>query len=290
MKLAILTSIDMPNLLPYDMEVIELLKNKGIESTILVWDEIMKTDPQLLQRYDAILVRTIWDYFLKYDEYLKLLSFLEESKVKIFNPIDILRWNSNKKYLQELQSKDFDIIPTIFNLNNNKDSFATALSKGWKKVVLKPVISGNSYHTFVIGGDDEDRFNYLIDKHYVDSPFMLQEFIPEISNGEISAIYFSNGYSYSVTKVPPIGEYRVQFDYGGVYHFGEVDPIIKNICDRIATLFENKLLYQRVDGVWRNGKFLIMEVELIEPDIYLNLSNNAKNQWVDSLVNILNVS
>ncbi len=75
MKLAILTSIDMPNMLPYDMEVIELLKNKGIESTIIVWDELIKTAPQLLHKYDAILIRTIWDYFLKYDAYLKLLDY-----------------------------------------------------------------------------------------------------------------------------------------------------------------------------------------------------------------------
>jgi len=287
MKLAILTSIDMPNMLPYDMEVIELLKNKGIESTIIVWDELIKTDPQLLQKYDAILIRTIWDYFLKYDEYLKLLDFLEASKVPVFNPVEILKWNANKKYLQELQNEGFDIIPTIFNLNNDKDSFATAISKGWKKVVLKPVISGNSYHTFVIDGDDEAKFNQLIDKHYINRPYMLQEFIPEISNGEISTIYFSNGYSYSVTKVPAAGEYRVQFDYGGVYHFGDVDPTIKNICDRIAARFENKLLYQRVDGVWRDGKFLIMEVELIEPDLYLNLNKDALNNWVDAIVGVI---
>ncbi|MFK5854950.1 MAG: hypothetical protein QM503_02390 [Bacteroidota bacterium] len=289
MKLAILTSAEMPNLLPYDMDVIELLKIKGVESTIIVWDEIIKTRPTELQKYDAILIRTIWDYFLKYDEYLELLNLLEASNVPVFNPIEILRWNANKKYLSELQNEGFDIIPTIFNLNSDKDSFATAISKGWKKMVLKPVISGNSYHTFVVDSDDETKFNQLIDKHYIDRPFMLQEFIPEISNGEISTIYFSNGYSYSVTKVPPVGEYRVQFDYGGVYHFGDVDPTIKKICDRIASRFETKLLYQRVDGVWRDGKFLIMEVELIEPDIYLNLSNQAKNQWVDSLANMLNM-
>jgi len=97
-------------------------------------------------------------------------------------------------------------------------------------------------------------------------------------------ITFSNGYSYSVTKVPQQGEFRVQFDYGWIYHFGDVDPHIKNVCKRIASRFPDKLLYQRVDGVWRNGKFLIMEVELIEPDLYLNLNDEAKTQWVESLV------
>ncbi|MBC8321405.1 MAG: hypothetical protein H8E34_11865 [Bacteroidetes bacterium] len=122
---------------------------------------------------------------------------------------------------------------------------------------------------------------------------MLQEFLPEISNGEISTISFSNaclptsqGYSYSVTKIPKKGEYRVQFDFGDIYHFGDVDPNIKMICDRISNRLGNKLLYQRVDGLWRNGKYLIMEVELIEPDLYLNLNTEAKHQWVESLVSM----
>ena len=87
--------------------------------------------------------------------------------------------------------------------------------------------------------------------------------------------------------MPEKGEYRVQFDFGGKYHFGEVDPSIKIICDRISHYIGNKLLYQRVDGLWRNGRFLIMEVELIEPDLYLNLSDIAKNQWVDSIIGVL---
>jgi len=224
---------------------------------------------------------------LKYDEYLKLLDILTASKVPVFNSVDVLKWNSNKKYLHELQSEGFDIIPTIFNINKSDNSFSKAILKGWDKIVLKPLISGNSYHTFVIDIGDEVRFNQLIKKHYVNSPYMLQEFIPEISKGEISTISFSNGFSYSVTKVPPKGEYRVQVDYGGIYHYGSVDPEIKKICDRITNRFEEKLLYQRVDGLWRNGKFLIMEVELIEPDLYLNLNKDALNNWVDSLIDII---
>ncbi len=180
------------------------------------------------------------------------------------------------------------IIPTLFNSSNEEGIFQKALSLGWKKMILKPMISGNSYHTFVIEVNNEILFDQLIKDYFKNRPFLLQEFIPEISDGEISIIYFSNGYSYSVKKVPKKDEYRVQFDFGGIYHFGEIDPQIKVICDRISNYIGKRLLYQRVDGLWRDGKFLIMEVELIEPDLYLNLSDEAKNQWVDSLIGILN--
>ncbi len=288
MRIAILTSAEMPQMLPYDMEVVNLLNQRGISTSVFVWDEILKTNPNELKNYNAILIRTIWDYFKKYDRFIKLLDFLESSKIQVFNPVDIMRWNMNKQYLNELQKDGFNIIPTIFNSDNLDDSFQEAVSLGWRKMILKPMVSGNSYHTFVIEADNEIMFDQLLKTYFQNRPFMLQEFIPEISEGEISIIYFSNGYSYSVRKVPKKGEYRVQFDFGGIYHFGDVDPTIRNICDRITKRIGNKLLYQRVDGLWRDGKFLIMEVELIEPDLYLNLSDEAKHQWVESLVGVLN--
>ncbi len=288
MKIAILTSAAMPQMLPYDMEVVSMLHQRGIETSIYVWDEIIKSNPNELINYDAILIRTIWDYFKKVEQFIKLLDFLEKSKLPVFNPVEKLRWNMNKQYLQELESEGFEIIPTVFHTNNSDDSFHKALSLGWKKMILKPMISGNSYHTFVVNANDETVFDNLLNKYFQNRQFMLQEFIPEISDGEISVIYFSNGYSYSVKKVPIKGEYRVQFDFGGIYHFGDVDPAIRKICDRISKRIGNEVLYQRVDGLWRDGKFLIMEVELIEPDLYLNLSDEAKYQWVESLMGVLN--
>ena len=183
MKLAILTSTDMPNMLPYDIEVISLLNKKGIETSIIIWDKLIETEPQDFNNYDAVLIRTIWDYFKKYDQFQKLLDFLESSNVPVFNQVEILRWNMNKKYLSELQNEGFDIIPTVFNLNNENDSFVKALSFGWKKMILKPVISGNSYHTFVVGGDEGAKFELLSKQYFHRRPFILQEFIPDYGSG-----------------------------------------------------------------------------------------------------------
>lgn len=293
MKLAILTCSEMPDMLPYDKEVIYMLQKRGINVTVFVWDELFSEKIDFIVEFDAVLLRTIWDYYQKVDDFLALLDSLEAINVPVFNPIDILRWNMDKKYLAELQDEGFDIIPTIFNFNGEDNSFAKAVSKGWNKMILKPMISGGSYHTFIIYSNEELKYNTLISEHYVDRPFMLQEFIPEISEGEISTLTISdfssnnNDFSYSVIKVPKKGDYRVQFNFGGVYSIGEVDPVIIRIGSQITKRFGNRLLYQRLDGLWRNGKFLIMEIELIEPDLYLNYSKEALNYWVESLVNIV---
>ncbi len=292
MNITILTCAEMPDMLPYDMEVIDLLRNKGVKVELIIWEELLKTDRISFESHDLVLIRTIWDYYKKVDKFNRLLDKLEDSNVTVLNPIDIVRWNMDKKYLLQLQNEGYDIIPTIFNFGE-KDSFSKAIAKGWKKMILKPMISAGSYHTFVIESHEYSKFNNYIAKYYMDRPYMLQEFIPEIASGEISTITLSSphslnsNYSYSITKVPKNGDYRVQFDYGGVYHVSGVDPEIQKISELITRRFEGRLLYQRLDGLWRNGKFLIMEIELIEPDLYLNLEKEALTTWVENILNLL---
>lgn len=290
MKIAILTCKEMPDMLPYDIEIIQLLNKQNVITKVFIWDEMLKDNPHILKQYDLILIRTIWDYYKKFDKFLKLLDFLDDESLKVLNPIDIIRWNMDKKYLIQLEDEGYKIIPTLFNFNG-ENSFAEAVKKGWKKMILKPMVSAGSYHTFVLNSTDESKFHKLISDHYVNRPYMIQEFIPEISEGEISTITLTspgemveNGFSYSVTKVPKKGDYRVQFNYGGVYHVGSVDPEIKEISQSITSRFDNRLLYQRLDGLWRNGEFLIMEIELIEPDLYLSYSKDALDNWVKNIV------
>lgn len=294
MKIAMLTCGEMPIMLPYDMEVIRTLKSSNVETEILIWDEISDTKLRDLEEYDLVLIRTIWDYYQKVDLFKNFVEKVSESKIKLLNPIDIVSWNMDKKYLHELENEGFDIIPTIFNYGQT-GSFEEAISLGWNRMILKPMISAGSFHTFVLDSTDKDRFNDLVTSYYQNRPFMLQEFIPEISEGEISTITLSNpalsdidDYSYSVTKVPKSGDYRVQVDFGGVYSMGDVDPEIKKISKQITSRFEGKLLYQRLDGLWRDGKFLIMEIELIEPDLYLNYNKDSLSYWVDNIVLLAN--
>lgn len=292
MNIAILTCSEMPNMLPYDMEALDMLHKKGINPKVFIWDELLESDRNEIIGFDVVLIRTIWDYYKKIDKFYEFLDFLDNSGVVVLNPIDVIKWNMDKKYLFELQNEGFEIIPTIFNFGE-KGSFQDAIEKGWSKMILKPMISAASYHTFVIESNEKEVFENLIDEHFQNRPYMLQEFINEISEGEISTITLTNPlknnyseYSYSVTKVPKKGDYRVQFNYGGVYHIGEVNPTIKDISEKITKRFGNRLLYQRLDGLWRNGRFLIMEIELIEPDIYLSYSKEALSQWVENLCSL----
>ncbi len=293
-KIAILTCAEMPEMLPYDQEVQKILIKRGFITDVLIWDEVLKLSRTHLKQYDLVLIRTIWDYYKKTDEFNDFLVRLEDENINVLNPVDIIRWNMDKKYLMQLESEGYDIIPTIFNFAG-EDSFSLALDKGWEKAVLKPMISAGSYDTFVLDMCQKAKFDGLIEQYFQNRPYMLQEFVSEIALGEISTITFTEPgkgsdvvLSYSIKKVPKEGDYRVQNDFGGVYSLHEVDAKIKQLSHKITTRFNDRLLYQRLDGIWRNGKFLIMELELVEPDLYLNFSKQALNQWVGILERILN--
>ena len=284
MQIGFVTTAEWPEMMPYDLQARQMLKEKQIGVEILPWEDFDEENINQLADFDLIVIRTTWNYYKQISAFEKFLDLLEKSGAKVYNPVNLIKWNMDKKYLQELQSDGFDIIPTLFVFNGEEDTFEQAVAKGWKQIVLKPMISAGSYDTFVIDADDPEKFYELKNKYYVNRPYLLQEFIPEIVTGEVSTLHFANGYGYSVTKVPKAGDYRVQFQYGGVYHLQEVNPVIENISSRLAEKLGNSTLYRRLDGIWKNDKFLIMELELIEPDLYLNMSQDALSQWVGNLI------
>ncbi len=284
MKIGFISMLEWPEMVPYDMQAIELLKARKIETEVIFWEEINVENAHQLAAFDLIVIRTCWNYYKKIPAFMKFLDLLEQSEARVYNPVKLIKWNIDKKSLLELQSEGFEIIPTLFVFDGEEGTFEQAVAKGWNQIVLKPMISAGSYDTFVIDANDSQRFLELKNQYFINRPYMLQEFIPEVLAGEVSTLYFANGYGYSVTKVPKAGDYRVQFQYGGVYHLQEVNPEIEDISTKLSEKLNHSTLYRRLDGIWRNGRFLIMELELIEPDLYLNLSAEALNQWVENLV------
>ncbi|MBN2638329.1 MAG: hypothetical protein JXR65_04510 [Bacteroidales bacterium] len=284
MTIAILTTREMPDLMPYDQEVMDRLRKQKLVCDVLFWEDLLGVEPESLQKYQLIVFRTVWNYYKNAERFRILLDVLKASGVPTANPLDIISWNMEKGYLKTLMEEGYDVIPTVFCYNDPEVAFAGVQNMNWEKMVLKPMISGGSYHTFVLNADDRITFDQYIKEYYQNRPFMLQEFLPAIAEGEVSTLTFANGFTYSVTKVPKPGDYRVQFQHGGQYRAHETPEELLQIANRLFVRHGRRTLYQRLDGVWHNGKFLIMEVELLEPDLYLNLSEEALQSFTDSIV------
>lgn len=263
MKIALATCGRLPEMSDSDKKLIPEFAKYNIQAVPTIWD-----DPEIFwENFDAVIIRNTWDYYTKFPQFVKWLDTLEAKEVKVLNDLKIIRKNSHKFYLKDIIEKGFRVIPTIF-LNNNSEISDDDLLK-YQKMVLKPAVSAGSYKTEIHTEVDLNSEN--IRSKTIDGDWLLQPFLPEIqTEGEISMIFFGNEYSHSIIKKPIEGDFRVQKQFGGKYLpyspgwelLKELNPVFK--------VFGEEFLFGRIDGVMLGGKFHIMEIEMLEPDLYFD--------------------
>ncbi|MCA0365598.1 MAG: hypothetical protein LCH67_16270 [Bacteroidetes bacterium] len=263
MKIALATCARLPDMSDSDKKLIPEFSKYKIEAVPAIWD-----DPEnIWESYDAVIIRNTWDYYTKFPLFIKWLDTLEATGIKVLNDLKIIRKNSHKFYLKEIIEIGFRVIPTIFLNSNSKISDDDLLK--YQKMVLKPAVSAGSYKTEILTRKDLNSEN--IRSKTSDGDWLLQPFLPEIqTEGEISMIFFGNEYSHAIIKRPTDGDFRVQKQFGGIYLpylpsqelLDELNPVFK--------IFGDEFLFGRIDGVKLGGKFHIMEIEMLEPDLYFD--------------------
>lgn len=265
-QLALVTSAVYADIHPDDAGLVAALRGHGIEPVACVWN-----DPTVdWTRFDALLVRTTWDYFRYYDKFLAWYDQVETLGLPIANELPLLRWNSNKRYLLDLAARDVAIIPTVLARG---DALAEALAAmTGQDVVIKPTVSGGAWHT-MRGRVGEAAFAELLAALPRDLDYLVQPFMPEIvAEGEWSLMFFDGHYSHAVLKKPSVGDYRVQTDFGGSAAVTEPDPVIlaaaRRALEVVAALGYRDQAYVRVDGVMTRDGFRLMELEFIEPFLH----------------------
>ncbi|WP_158756119.1 hypothetical protein [Dyella sp. S184] len=272
-RLAFATSADYPSIQLDDAGLAASLERLGIQPIVCVWN-----DPDVdWSTFDAVLIRTIWDYFKYHAAFLDWLDRLDRLGVPTINDNALLRWNSDKRYLLELAKHGIDIIPTqLASAHELGDVLAATPAQ---QVVIKPTISGGAWHT-LRGTVGDEVFAQAVTQLPREYDYLVQPFVPEIvSDGEWSLLYFAGEFSHAVIKRPASGDYRVQSEYGG-----SADRIMPSVAilaaaeralAAVADIGHGDHLYVRVDGVICAGRFLIMELELIEPFLHLGIQPGA---------------
>jgi len=266
-RLAVATSAEHPAIQPDDAHLAASLERLGLPPTVCVWN-----DPALdWSAFDAVLIRTIWDYFKHHAAFLAWLQRLDALGVRTINDSALLRWNSDKRYLLDLARLGVAIIPTQLAAAHALPEVLAALAG--QQVVVKPRISGSAWHT-LRGVAGDAAFAEAVAQLPREYDYLVQPFVPEVvSDGEWSLLYFAGEFSHAVIKRPAVGDYRVQGEYGGRAEPAQPDAAILAAAARalaaLAALGHRDHAYLRVDGVRSGGQFLVMELELIEPFLHL---------------------
>jgi glutathione synthase/RimK-type ligase-like ATP-grasp enzyme len=270
-RIALATRAEFPELHPDDLPLVAALRAAGLDPVVEVW-----TDPSVdWSSYDAVLLRSVWDYHTRYFEFTEWLGLLDKAEVAVFNDSDLVRWNADKSYLLELRERGVAIVPTQVAAGPCLREVVAGLTG--QEIVVKPTISANALHTIrgIAGSDELDR---AIDE-LPDRVYLVQPFLPEVqSEGEWSLLFIDGEFSHAVLKHPADGDYRVQYILGGTAVLAEAPTAVRESAAAALAALDTSQppLYARVDGIVTAGRFLLMELELIEPYLYL-LDHPAAN-------------
>ena len=240
------------------------------------------TDPAVdWHTYDAVVLKSPWDYFDRITEFYAWLDQLQQLSVALLNPLEIVRWNADKRYLRDIEAAGFRIVPTHWLTKGSSFEPAVLFEKfRAEKLVVKPAVSGGAKNTFALTLAEARNQADVIEKLVAEEDFLAQPFLPEIqAQGEWSLLYFNGQFSHSVLKTPKAGDFRVQLYFGADTANVPAPAALRATADQLVARFAPGCLYARVDGVVVNGEFLLMELELIEPMLFLAYEKAAAARY-----------
>ena len=281
-RLALITYSGLPHGAESEQLMLPHLAAAGVETEIVDW----RSTGCDFRQFDLIVLRSCWDYHLRTAEFIDWLQ-LTARAVPVLNPIETVLWNHNKFYLREVEALGIEMAPTIFVSADAAIAAADRLQiESWPKIVVKPAVSASAHKTWLMDGAALPMQAELAAQQMDGEAFLIQQFIPEIeTQGEISFIYIDGAYSHAVLKRPTDGDFRVQQEHGGSAELFHPSAALLDQANRIAATMPQvrDSLYCRIDAVVRDGRLVLMELELIEPELFLGLAEGAAKRFADAI-------
>jgi hypothetical protein len=245
----------------------EALEAEGLSVVRTNWD-----NPDFdFTKTRAVIFRTIWDYFERFDEFYPWLKALDR-KTKLINSLGLIEWNIDKHYLDDLKDGGFPVVPTRFvDKGKPLPLKQICLEQGWEEIVIKPAISGAAFETYKIEKGQLDRHEALFGRLVKERDMLVQPFISTITQmGEASLMVFGGQYTHAILKRAKPGDFRVQDDFGGSVHPYQPSAGEIALAEAVFKKQEPVPTYGRVDIVWDvSGQPMISELEIIEPELWL---------------------
>jgi glutathione synthase/RimK-type ligase-like ATP-grasp enzyme len=264
---AFVTYQGLPDLNADDRRAADALARLGLRTDAVRWD-----DPAVdWLGYGAVVLRSTWDYYRRVAEFHAWIDRMEAIGARLWNPPPVLRWNTDKRYLARMSDPHLSPPPTvILDRGSAVDLRALLEARGWDEAVMKPAISADGFSTERTSLAEAASNQAALETMLARGDVVMQPLVPEIrTGGEISMMFFGGIFSHAVSKRPQAGEFRVQERLGG--KIARTDPP-SALVDHARVLLEAHApgcLYARVDAVVTAERFVLMEIELVEPSLYL---------------------
>jgi glutathione synthase/RimK-type ligase-like ATP-grasp enzyme len=269
------------NILQDDRLLQTALRELGLSSVRVDWS---RTDVAWSE-FPCAVFRTTWDYFDRQDEFAAWIERVQ-SQTRLCNDARTIAWNMNKHYLADLAQAGIAIVPSRFVEVGTKLCLAELLDEThWPQAVIKPCVSGAARHTYRVQHSSAAAVEAIVQPLLETEAFLLQPFQQSIlEQGEDSLMVFNGRFSHAVRKVAKPGDFRVQDDHGGTVH--PLQPTVEQIelAERAMAACGPVPAYGRVDMVQvGRDRFAIMELELIEPELWLRFHPPAATAFAHAI-------
>ena len=283
-RVALLTTSLGPDYVTDDHLVVPLLAERGIEASFVRWRE--RHD---WTAYDLVIVRSTWDYQRHLDDFLATLATIAAA-TRLENPLHLQRWNVRKTYLRDLAAEGIPVVPTVWSDGLAPGDLARLLGAvGTDEVVLKPVVGASGEDAFRIRAEGAaDREPELLPT-FDGRALMIQPFLSAVLEaGESSVVWIDGEVSHALRKIPRRGEFRSQEEHGGIPESIALEPALSSaavaVAEAVARRSPRSPLYGRVDFLPGPEGWLVGELELVEPSLYLRLDEGAARRLADAIV------
>ncbi|MBS1715916.1 MAG: hypothetical protein JST30_16435 [Armatimonadetes bacterium] len=258
----------------HDQPLLEAaLARAGHEAVPVPWDA-----PADLDGLDLLLVRSCWNYYEQPNAFLAWTA-QAASKVPMLNPAPVVAWNAHKGYLKDLEARGLSVVPTTFVEQGTESGLEVALgSFPGSGLVVKPAVSAGSYRTRVFDDPaDPDAVPFLAGI-LADGDAMVQPFLPSVRTvGERSVVWFGGETSHVVVKKPRFDGDDESVRFGGSAT-DEERSLLEACLDGLDDVF-----YARLDLMESDGRWLVSELELIEPSLFFFKAEGTAGRFVEAL-------
>jgi len=283
LDVALVTYADLPDLDADDALLIPALAERGLHARPVVWN-----DPVVdWSKPKVTVIRSTWDYHHQRSAFLAWAESVSRFH-NLWNPFDLLRWNTHKFYLRDLEQYGIPIVPTLWLEQGARTDLSALMAQhDWQKVVLKPAVSASAHGTILVTAETAGRGQAHLDRFLATHDMLMQPFLSTVTSSRERSLIFIDGQpTHTIERVPaldlePRGHDRLIAPQDEELHFAQ----------RVLRQLPCAPLYARVDLIHDEaGSLRLMELELVEPGLWLSLAPQAVQCFADAIIRKMNIS
>ena len=277
------TCNECPDLQLSDALVADALEAAGVR----VWAAPWNGSTKAFTEADLIVVRSTWDYPSAIEPFRAWLGGFVKGD-RVVNSPSLMRWNFTKRYLMRLAADGAPLPPTRFAAPTVRDIAAAMDDLKINEGVVKPIIGATASGLSRVRRDDQISLQAAAERLGHACPgqtCLVQPLIAAIATlGETSMVYINGEFTHAVLKRPQPGDIRVQEEHGGATKRTEPTAAAIRRGAEILKLLPEMPLYARVDAVILDETLQLMEVELIEPELFYTHAPEAADRFAAALL------